>query len=74
MSRPVARAYPPGPARPWGGHGAAHCRAHLPVQAANPLLGRQEIEHEYDELQAGDHMSQQQDYQKNKDAEKREAM
>jgi len=37
-------------------------------------LGRQEIEHEYDELQAGDHMSQQQDYQKNKDAEKREGM
>src|SRR5262245_28621704 len=52
------------PARPWAGRRAAPCRAHLPVQAANPLLGRQEIRHEYDELQVGDQLSRQQATQK----------
>jgi len=37
-------------------------------------LSLQEFQHEYDELRVEEQMSQQQDYQKNKDAEKREGM
>ena len=66
MTGAVGRPARAGPALGRPGYPPSPCggRRHQAAPAANPLLGLQEFQHEYDELQVEGQMFQQQDKQK----------